>query len=399
MIPDRSTFAEPRKYALAVASELAAPVLRGTAAMLARGLPSAPQAWRRGLILGHNHIGDVLYRTPSLPHLRRALPNCEWHYLAAPHSAEVLVGNPYVHQVHTLRRDDNRWRLGREQFAALRAYRFDVALCTNNKGHYADLALAAVAGIPSRVAFAYKGMSGLITHPAPISYPAPIPTYFRSMVAHIAGLEPDWDLTPEVFPSEADVASAEWHLRESGVGVDRPLVACALTSRQTRDAMWPAARYVSALRVARAEADFDVVLLGAAADAPLLEWTAAQLPQRCALLAGRLGLRSVVALLRRCAAALCSDSGPRHLANAAGTPVLFVRNLYGLAVEAGPYCANEIDLTPPELECVPRARQAAALEAIRADLVAARLVELLDSAPARTGEGGRPVGRPGQARG
>jgi heptosyltransferase II len=384
MMPERSTFTEPRKYVLAVASELAAPLLRGAAAVLARRPPAAPPAWRRGLIVGYNHIGDVLYRTPSLPHLRRALPDCEWHYLAAPHSAEVLVGNPHLDAVHAVRREGNRWRLGRADFAALRAQRFDVALCTSNKGHHADLALAALLGIPSRVAFAYKGMSGLITHPAPISYPAPIPTYVRSMVARVGGLEPDWDLTPEVFPSEADVASAERQLRESGVGAERPLVACALTSRQTRDAMWSPAHYVAALTLARAEADFDVVLLGAAADAPLLEWTAARLPQRCAVLAGRLGLRAVVALLQRCAVALSSDSGPRHLANAAGTPVLFVRNLYGLAVEAGSYCATDMDVTPPDLECVPRARQTAALEAIRADVVAARLVEVLNAVEPRT---------------
>jgi ADP-heptose:LPS heptosyltransferase len=393
MIPERSAFAEPRKYALAIATELAAPALRGAAAVLAGRPPAAPHAWRRGLILGYNHIGDILYRTPSLPHLRRALPDCEWHYLAAPHSAEVLVGNPHVHRVHAVRRDGNRWRLGRADFGALRDQRFDVALCTSNKGHYADLALAALLGIPSRVAFAYKGMSGLITHPAPIAFPAPVPTYVRSMVAHVGGLEPDWDLTPEVFPSEIDVASAELHLREAGVGAARPVVACALTSRQTSDAMWPPAYYVAALTLASAAADFDVVLLGSAADAPLLEWAAARLPQRRAVLAGRLGLRAVVALLRRCAVVLSSDSGPRHLANAAGTPVLFVRNLYGLGIEAGSYCATDIDLTPPELQCVPRPRQAAALEAIRPELVAARLVELLTVRDPRTGRAAGPAQR------
>jgi hypothetical protein len=40
------------------------------------------------------------------------------------------------------------------------------------------------------------------------------------------------------------------------------------------------------------------------------------------------------------------DSGPRHLGNAAGIPVLFARNLSHSKIEAGQYCSTEIDLAP-----------------------------------------------------
>jgi len=42
------------------------------------------------------------------------------------------------------------------------------------------------------------------------------------------------------------------------------------------------------------------------------------------------------------------DSGPRHIANAVSTPVVFGRNLIFSRVEAGRYCENEIDCGPPD---------------------------------------------------
>ncbi|MEO7043436.1 MAG: hypothetical protein ABI035_14330, partial [Gemmatimonadaceae bacterium] len=51
-------------------------------------------------------------------------------------------------------------------------------------------------------------------------------------------------------------------------------------------------------------------------------------------------------LLRRCSVHFCMDSGPRHLANAVGTPVVFTRNLAVRASEAGTYCPTEVDVMP-----------------------------------------------------
>ena len=48
--------------------------------------------------------------------------------------------------------------------------------------------------------------------------------------------------------------------------------------------------------------------------------------------------------MKRCSLVFCPDSGPRHIANAVGTPVVFVRNLFSDRVETGSYCSNEWDL-------------------------------------------------------
>src|SRR6185437_5501970 len=66
LMVDRSQFRDSYHYALAVASEIVAPGLRLVARAASRSAPTAPASWRTGVIIGQDHIGDVLYRTCSL---------------------------------------------------------------------------------------------------------------------------------------------------------------------------------------------------------------------------------------------------------------------------------------------------------------------------------------------
>src|SRR5580765_131147 len=92
----RKPFRRFDNYLLGCASEICAPVLRGLGKLLVPTAKSPPHSWRRGLILSHTRIGDVLFRTASLERLKQGLPSCEWHYLTAPDSADVLCGNLFL---------------------------------------------------------------------------------------------------------------------------------------------------------------------------------------------------------------------------------------------------------------------------------------------------------------
>ena len=69
-----------------------------------------------------------------------------------------------------------------------------------------------------------------------------------------------------------------------------------------------------------------------------------------------------------------ADSGPRHLANAAGIPVFFVPNLAVGKIETGAYLDTETDLAP-DFEWVPPSGQADAF----ARLEPARMAEIIAS--------------------
>jgi heptosyltransferase-2 len=377
---DPAVFHRRRNRVLGELAELAGPVLRAAGRMAARRAPTAPASWRRGLIIGHTHMGDVLYRTASLGPLRELLPQCAWSYLCAPGTAELLETQPAVAEVLPLARGESSWSLAPGGFAELRRRDFDVALCTNTLRPYADFALATALGIPNRVGFSHKGLSGLLTLPLAIDFPSPFPAYFRAMVAAVGNAPGAWELRPRLVLTEADRAAADRCWNELALD-GTPVVACVLTTRQPHG-NWPAAHLVEALRLARAERRFAVVLCGGAGDGEYLEQVAGTLGQPVHVVAGRLGLRALAAFLERCTALLTLDTGPRHLANAVGTPVIFARNLLHSRIEAGAYCPGEIDVAPP-LEHLDDAGVAAAAARTPPGNVAAALRNVLAGAHGR----------------
>lgn len=340
-----TAFRHRRNLALGVASEIAAPLLRPIASAFAHGRATPPSEWRKGLIIAHNHIGDVLYRTASLQALGEGLPQCEWSFLTAGSSADLLKGNPHISEILPWNRGDNSWDIDSAHKKELAQRRFDVALCTNTLRHYPDFILATTLGIPNRAGFTYKGLSGLITHPVPIDFPSPYAGYFRTMVGALTGRNPDWSLTPEIFLDESDASEAQRVFASNGVTGARPVVACSLTTRQARG-NWPVDFMVRALNEAREAAEMDVVLCGSHGDRDRLNAICADLGGSVYVVAGELSLRGFAAFLRKCAALFTLDSGPRHLGNSVGTRVLFARNMSHSQVEAGKYCATETDIAP-----------------------------------------------------
>lgn len=341
-----AAFRTRSKRWLAHTSEFVAPLLQVGATIASRGAPSEPKAWRKGLIIGHNHIGDVLYRTCSLEKLAELLPQCEWSYLTSPFSSELLERNPALAEVLPWNKGENSWELSDGKFGELRRREFDVVLCTNTVRHYPDLALAVALGIPNRVAFSYKGLSGLITRAAPIDFPSTYPAYFQRMVADLAGVDADWPLHPRIYPSKEDKVAAARALDNLGVTPRSPLVMCSITTRQPAGNV-ARSHFLAALESAHSELSFELIMAGAAEDSDDLMGAARELSFAVHVVTDPLPLLAYGALLEQCSALLTLDSGPRHLGNAAGIPVLFMRNLGQSFVETGKYCATEVDLAPP----------------------------------------------------
>ena len=290
----------------------------------------SPESWRRGLLLGADHIGDVLYNTASLPILAEAFPLCEWHYVASPPASEVLKNNPFIKSCLQ----------SPESLGAI-----DVAVCYNSGGYWRDLIKATRLGIRNRVGYVHKGFSALVTRPIQIDYPQPYPAYFRDLVAQLSGKAPTWSLRPRVFPGADDEDAALRLWQELEFDLMRPTLACFVTSRQARG-VWPSAKFAAAIQQIEKAGDVQTVLLGTSGDLPLLKELKNSFGLKAQVAAGNLRLLPLVGFLKKCSAVFCTDSGPRHLANAAGVPAVYLRNISFSKIEAGRYCETEIDLAP-----------------------------------------------------
>ena len=339
-------FRKKKNLWLAYGSEAISPILR-IAASARSGRKRIPrEKWRRGLIISHTHLGDILYRTCSLPYLREYLPQCEWTYAVAPESAEVLRNNPHVAEVLPVIDGEDSWKLSAGGFEAIKKREFDVVLCSNTLRHYPDLMLASALGIPERFGFSGKGFSGLINNPVEMPFPSAYASYFRTMVSAAVDRPADWSLQPRLYPGDREKQRAEEIWKGLGLDASTPVVACSLRTRQA-SGNWPDEVLISILEDARSRSEFEILLCGTAADAEYLKSVQADLRYPARITAGDAGLLEFAAIIGKCAALLTLDSGPRHIGNAMGIPVLFARNLSHSMIEAGRYCETEIDLAPP----------------------------------------------------
>jgi ADP-heptose:LPS heptosyltransferase len=303
---------------------------------------SSPRDWRRGLILSHSHIGDVLYRTCSLDALADGLPECRWSYLVTPQGAELLQGNAAVEALPLLSHG-SRHPAG-PMLQALAQRKFDVVLCTNTFQIGRDLRLGLRLRIANRVAFTFKGWRGLVTHAAPVDFPSPYAAYFAGMVAAVTGARRDWPLRPVIRWSEEDRARARQVLDELRIAGD--FVVCAPGTRQPGAAT--AEVFARVLRSFQDLSDMRILVAGAPNEYGLLDAVASAVGTRATVLRSALDLGALACLFSHSSAALTQDSGPRHLATAARTPVVFFRNLVVPRIETGVYCAGETDLSPPD---------------------------------------------------
>jgi ADP-heptose:LPS heptosyltransferase len=323
------SFQSPLRRSLAHATESASPVLRIMARHLS-GPPTPAESWNKGILIGANHIGDILYRTSSLAQLAKGLPRCRWDFLASDPSAQVLDGNPAIGKIQRMEIP----RPGSRDFQVLKAEGYDVAICYDTGMYTRPLLTATLLGIPNRVGYIHKGWSGLVTYPISINYPQAYPAYFRNLVADLTRQVASWDLRPKVTLTELDHWKAEALWSELRLADDRPVLACFVTTRQPTG-VWPLEKFRETLELIHRFNSAQIVLCGAPQDKEILESLQSFLSFPVSINAGRLELRALIAFLSKCHIVLSTDSGPRHLANAAGVPVVYTRNLRSSKIETG----------------------------------------------------------------
>ncbi|MFN0277107.1 MAG: lipopolysaccharide heptosyltransferase I [Pyrinomonadaceae bacterium] len=118
----------------------------------------------RLLIVKLGSIGDIVHTLPSLAAIRRALPSAEISWVVEARSAEILKDNPMIDNLievdtHELRRRRDIDKILQEagkQFRNLRRFEFDVAL--DFQGLLKSAALAKLSGAKRRWGFSRAGL-------------------------------------------------------------------------------------------------------------------------------------------------------------------------------------------------------------------------------------------------
>jgi heptosyltransferase-2/heptosyltransferase-3 len=287
-----------------------------------RHLP-APEEIRKVLVIRPRFVGDVCLTLPVVAHLKRLAPQAELHYLVEEEAAPLLAGDPRLTRVWVASRHGSPLA-GARLAGELRGVGFDLVLdlfCNPRTALW-----TAATGAPWRVGYPGKRMRSA-------AYNVPVRTDAVSAVAfHLASLEalgwPTREEVPALALSAAEKSAAWNHLAERGIPAGAELVG-----------MHPGARFMTRRWQPEDFAALGRTLLAHRPRARLLVFGGPGEEELARSIAGAVGdprvqpivdtaLRRFAALVSLCRAFVGGDSGPIHVAVAAGTPTvgIFGRN-------------------------------------------------------------------------
>lgn len=299
-------------------------------------------------------LGDVVHTLPVASAIRRHDPHAQIRWIVEEHEQVLLRGNPVVDEVVVA--PLRRWRslLARGRLAALagelrrfarqvRAGRVDVTIDVQGWVHKTS-PLVALTRAPVRIGFsrehARDRWSPLFTNCHVVPDPSSHVVDQNLALLRPLGIERPpviWSLPP--WPGAAE--RAERWLAAHGLAGSPPVV--LLPSTRGRRKQWPPRRYAELARRLAAAGRL-VVMAGGPADGDVFRAIASQEAGLEAYAPPEVG--DLAALLARAALVVGNDTGPLHLAAAAGVPTI---GLFGPTSgrRNGPYGPNGTFIQSP----------------------------------------------------
>jgi lipopolysaccharide heptosyltransferase I len=285
----------------------------------------------RILIVKLGSIGDIVHTLPSLAAIRRAVPRAEVAWVVERRAAEILKDNPLVDRLIEIdTKALRRWRplsgetlpATRQQLQRLRASAFDIAL--DFQGLLKSAAIARLARAPRAYGFARESLREpasrfLLTHTVNV----PLDTnVIRKNLALVAGAlqidvptdGDDFEFPIAVSPEQereasaaASLAGGNFALLNAGGGWPTKL--------------WSAERFGALADELLARHGLRSLVAYGPGEAELAG-SAARASRTGAAQPVSLSLKGFYALARRASLYVGGDTGPTHLAVAAGAPVV-----------------------------------------------------------------------------
>ncbi len=283
----------------------------------------------RILLVRLDNIGDVVMLSPAVRVLRRALPGARITLLASPAGAAVASLLPGLDEVLVRRapwqdaRGDMAFDPQREQAwvrdLAMRSFDAAFIFTSFSQSPFPAAYACYLAGIPVRIGQSREFGGAVLTH-----WVRPLADSAHQVDRNLhllkeAGVPvrgPGLKALRLAVPTEAH-ARAEGMLRERGVRGDFVVVAPGATCAARR---YPAERYGS-VAAALQSLGRQVVVVGGPKDYATGEAVVAAAPGTVSL-CGHTDLAELAAVLQRARLLIANDSGPMHIADAVGCPMV-----------------------------------------------------------------------------
>ncbi len=269
-----------------------------------------------------NWIGDGVMALPVLGSLVASAPGIEVWTAGEPWIGDLPSPKLGVRGFLTLPR---AWGLQelKTASAALKAHRFDAGLLLTNS--FGSALVFRLAGIPERWGYARDGRGPLLTRRIRVKEaiePRHHRDYYLDLLAGI-GFAANYDGSGLEVTAE-EKAAAERMLDDAGHDRSRPLVILNPGAAYGTAKRWPADRFAALGRLFQSRAGAEILVVGSSGERGIADAVAAGLERPALNFAGRTSLRELVALIGLGRLFVTNDTGPMHIADALGTPILAI---------------------------------------------------------------------------
>lgn len=296
------------------------------------------KAVERVLVIRLDDIGDMVLSTPFLRELRRMVPQAKISLVVKPSVAEFAVGCPFVDEIlaydpGSLGYTPTFQRMQRTMWFSARHLwlrRFDLAIIPRwDADLYHAAYLAYCSGAAWRV-----GYSECVAH-----HKRAMNSGFDSLYSHVLmdsslkhEVERGLDIirfiggTPEhdgltLWGTEHHEHAVAKMREDLGISPATSQIAFGIGAASAAR-QWPRERYIELGRWLRKEYDARIVITGGPSDVESAHIMARFLGKHAINVAGMMTWHQLVILLRSCSLYIGNDSGPMHVAAAAGVSVI-----------------------------------------------------------------------------
>lgn len=259
---------------------------------------------------------------PVLGTLSASGPDIELWAAGEPWLANLLSPELGVRGVLPLPRTHGFKEL-RAAAAAIKSQRFDAVLLLTNS--FGTAFLFRLAGVAERWGYVRDGRGPLLTRRVRVKEtiePRHQRDYYLDLLAGLEFVAAFSGSGMTVTPEERAVA--ERMLDEAGRDGSRPLVILNPGAAYGPAKRWPADRFAELGRLFQSRTGAEILIVGSSGERAIADAVAAGLERPGLNLAGRTSLRELVALISLGRLFVTNDTGPMHIADALGTPILAI---------------------------------------------------------------------------
>lgn len=269
-----------------------------------------------------NWIGDSILALPAIRSLSKNFPEAQIWITAKPWVKDLFQSHDFIKGIIPLPAA-NDFKSIRKSTKIMKAFQFDTGVLLANS--FSSAFLLYLAKVPHRWGYSRDGRAFLLTRKVPLKRSKNSSHQADYYMALISGLRLKTHPPKLFLPlTREEKEEARKLLLSQGIELKSPLVILNPGASYGPAKRWPAQNYAALGRLLQERNRASILITGSADEEELGHSIASLLATKPLVLSGKTDLRRLAGLISQSALFVTNDSGPMHMANALGIPVIAI---------------------------------------------------------------------------